>query len=256
MLNVNWTQFKSFITSRGLSIQWLDLEDTYHLLAYDGLLILETQLNKKLEETEILDFETNFKANGNKKLESLDSDGTSLNRVKITTTGWHYQLHGLEFETSKLNSNYSKRVDNSNYGFSSMKFYKLVSESEVEIAGDDLNQTYLDANCVKTIIDWEPTHDVEIIGGMLKQSTGTTEDIRLWVVGVPDVSEAYGGSKPFTTNINLKYIGIEEGVKVDGRAPKFLAYNATYHTSKIRLIFRHPAGHKHKLHMVFELFKA
>jgi hypothetical protein len=185
-----------------------------------------------------------------------DSDGSPLQRTKITTTGWHYQLHGVEFETSKLDSIQSKKVDNSEYGFTTVKFYKLVNGAEVQIIGDDLNQTYLDSNCVKTVIDWEATHDLEIIGGLLRQQAVPTEDIRLWVVGVPDVSEAYGGSKPFAVNINLMYIGLEDGVRVDGRAPKYLAYNATYHTTKLRLILRHSAGFNHKLHMIFELFKA
>ena len=60
----------------------------------------------------------------------------------------------------------------------------------------------------------------------------------------------------FVINTNLKYIGVEEGVKVDGRAPKYMTYSATYHTTKLRLIFRHSAGFKHKMHMIFELFKA
>lgn len=184
-----------------------------------------------------------------------DSDGSPLQRVKVTTTGWHYQLHGIEFETSKLNSLYSKKADNTDYGFSTMKFYKDVSGSEVEITGDDLNQTFLDTNCIKTIVDWEPTHDVEMLGGCLKQKTIPAQDVKLWVVGVPDISEQYGGSKPFVVNVNLVFIGLEDGVSVDGRAPKYLTYNATYHTSKIRMIFRHPAGFNHKLHMILELFK-
>ena len=32
-----------------------------------------------------------------------DSDGSPLQRIKVTTTGWHYQLQGLEFR--KKNSN-------------------------------------------------------------------------------------------------------------------------------------------------------
>ena len=185
-----------------------------------------------------------------------DSDGAPLQRSKITTTGWHYQLHGMEFETSKLNSVVSKKVDNTNYGFSVCKFYKLDGEQEVEITGEDLNQVFLDLNCIKTVIDWEPTHDLEIIGGMLKQQTPPASDLTLWVVGVPDVLEAYGGSKPFCVNVNLKYMGIEEGVRVDGRAPKYLTYSTVYHTTKLRLMFRHAAGLKHKMHMIFELFKA
>ena len=185
-----------------------------------------------------------------------DSDGSPLSRTKITTTGWHYQLHGLEFETSVKDSNYAKKADGTNFGFTVMKFYKDVSGTETEITGDDLNQTFLDANCVKTIIDWEPTHDVEIVGGFLKQSSIPSTDVRMWVVGVPDVPEAYGGSKLFASNINLKYVGLEDGVKVDGRAPKYLTYSATNHTNKIRLILRHGAGVKHKLSMIFEIFKA
>jgi hypothetical protein len=185
-----------------------------------------------------------------------DSDGSPLQRVKVTTTGWHYQLHGVEFETSKIDSVYSKKVDGTNYGFSTMKFYKDASGVETEITGEDLNQAYLDANCIKTVMDWEATHDLEIIGGFLKQLSTPSDDVRLWVVGVPDVSEAYGGSKPFVVNVNLKYIGLEEGVRVDGRAPKYMTYSATYHTNKIRMMFRHAAGTKRKLSMIFELFKA
>lgn len=185
-----------------------------------------------------------------------DSDGSPLSRTKITTTGWHYQLHGVEFETSKLDSIYSKKVDGTDYGYSSIKFYKSLDGVDTQITGEDLNQEYLDTNCIKTILDWEPTHDLEIIGGMLKMNSSPSENLRMWTIGVPDIPEVYGGSKPFATNINLKYIGIEEGVKVDGRAPKYLTYSATYHTTKLRLIFRHSAGFKHDLHMIFELFKA
>jgi hypothetical protein len=185
-----------------------------------------------------------------------DSDGSPLSRIKVTTSGWHYQLHGIEFETSKLNSMISKKVDNTDYGFAVMKFYKLDNGSEVQITGDDLNQEFLDANCIKTVVEWEPTHDLEVIGGMLKQSAAPETDLRLWVVGVPDVPAAYGGSKPFCVNVNLKYTAAEEGIRVDGRAPKFLQYSAQNHTNKLQLIFRHNTGIKHKLHMIFELFKA
>lgn len=185
-----------------------------------------------------------------------DVDGSPLHRVKITSSGWHYQLHGIEFETSKLSPVANKKVNNTDYNYTAMKFYKLSGESEVEITGEDLNQAFLDANCIKTTLTWEPTHDMELVGGMLKQENTPAEDVKLWVVGVPDVPEAYGGSKPFCVNINLRYLGSEEGIKVDGKAPKYLAYSATYHTTKMQLILRHPVGFNHKIHMIFELFKA
>lgn len=182
-----------------------------------------------------------------------DSDGSPLQRTKITSTGWHYQLHGVEFTTSKLDSIESKKNDGSSWNFTTMKFYKLVDGSEVEITGDDLNQTYLNTNCIKTIIDWEPNFNIDIIGGMLEQISSPTEDVRLWVVGVPDVSAANGGSKEFVSNVNLKFV---DSIMIDGKTPKYLAYNATYHTSKFRLIFRHTAGYQHKMNMLFQIFKA
>lgn len=185
-----------------------------------------------------------------------DVDGAPLARGKVTQSGWHYQLHAFEFETSNLDSIYHKKVDNSDYGFCTMKFYKLVSGVETEITGDDLNQTYLGLNCIKTVVDWEPTHDYEIVGGLIKMQEIPTTDVRMWVVGVPDISEGSGGSKVFCSNVNLKFLGLEDGIKVDGRAPKRLDYNATYHTNKMRLIFRHSTGFQHKITMIFELFKA
>ena len=256
-MKVQWPDLKSFVNARTLSIQWVEFTDKYYLWAIDGKLQFECELLKSPSDTTDLDdFVNNYKALGNKRLDPRDSDGSPLQRAKITTTGWSYCLHGLEFETSKLNSIYSKKPDNTDYNFHTIKFYKDVNGTDVEIIDGDLNQTFLDANCIKTIVTWEPTYDYEIVGGALKQKSIPTEDLHLWVIGAPDIPEAYGGSKVFVTAVDLAYIGLEEGVKVDGRAPKYLEYSATIHTSKLALVFRHSLGFKHKLHMLFEIFKA
>ncbi len=211
-------------------------------------------INDGLEDYEIDEAEE-YLFNIVTTMTNRDSDGSSLQRTKITTTGWHYQVHGVEFETSKLNSIESKKVDGTDYGYSAMKFYKLVDGVETLITGEELTQEFLDANCVKTIMDWEPTHDVEILGGLLRMLSVPAQNLRLWTIGVPDVPEVMGGSKVFAANVNLKFIGLE-GVDVDGKTPKYLTYNAVYHTTKIRLMFRHPAGFKHPIMMCFKLFKA
>lgn len=256
-MKIQWSDLKTFVDARSLSIQWIEFADKYYLLAIDGGFQLECELLKSPSDTaDLNNFVNNYKALGNKRLDPRDSDGSALSRTKITTTGWHYQAHGLEFETSKLNSLYSRKPDNTDYNFSIIKFYKDVSGVETEIVGNDLNQTFLDANCIKTVVDWEPTSDIELIAGSLKQKVIPVQDIHFWLVGVPDVAEAYGGSKPFVVNVDLAYIGLENGISVDGRAPKYMSYSATYHTTKLRLIFRHLVGFNHKLHFVFELFKA
>jgi hypothetical protein len=69
---VDWTTLKTFAQARKLSIQYVEMSDKYHLWAYDGPFGLETTINKDdLNSTP--DFETNFKAKGNKSF--TDGEG-------------------------------------------------------------------------------------------------------------------------------------------------------------------------------------
>jgi hypothetical protein len=185
-----------------------------------------------------------------------DSDGSPLSRSKITQSGWTMQLHGLEFETAKLGSFYSKNHDASpagvDFGFGSMKFFKDNGAGGLAECAD---QAEADTSCIATQVDWEPTHDYEILGGALKQLQPPAQDIRCWVIGVPDIPAGSGGNKPFVVSMNLRYLD-GSGITVDGKTPKYLSFNAAYHTNRIRLFFRHPAGVKHPMMMVFQIFKA
>lgn len=251
-MQVDWSILKQFVTDRSLSIQWIDIYGKYYLTALDANFKLETIIIKSDSpetDSDQYDFESNFKTNGNKRIsEPKDSDGSPLQRIKITTAGWNFQLHGVEFTTSKLDSIFSKKDNGSDFGFTTIKCYD---------ANNVLLQTQddCDIGAVKTIIDWEPNHDYEIIGGMFKQHTVPSTDVRLWVVGVPDVPAIYGGSKLFTSNINLKFLGLEEGIKADGRSSKYLTYNAINHTNKLRIILKHDTGIKHDIHLILEIFK-
>jgi hypothetical protein len=231
---------------------WFSLYNDINLIK--DIRLRNVVVNDGLKDYDIIEAELyikNLAINESNK----DSDGSSLSRVKVTTSGWHYQLHGVEFETAKLNSIYSKKADGTDYNFTTMKFFELIDGVETIITDENLTQEYIDAHCIRTDLDWEPTHDLEIIGGMLNMQSVPSADLRMWTIGVPDIPAPYGGSKPFAANVNLKFVGIEEGIKVDGRAPKYLSYNAIYHTTKLRMVFRHEAGFKHKLQMIFELFK-
>lgn len=68
-INLNWDDFKSFINARSLSIQYLIVNDSYALYAFDGpfnvsCFILLSDL------IAVADFETNYKSNGNKQFTS------------------------------------------------------------------------------------------------------------------------------------------------------------------------------------------
>lgn len=69
-MNTTWDIFKPFVVARNLSIQWIDLNDTYWLKAFDGPFQLECVLDKQADPDSTLDFETSFKSKGNTILSS------------------------------------------------------------------------------------------------------------------------------------------------------------------------------------------
>jgi hypothetical protein len=178
-----------------------------------------------------------------------DSDGAIMQKLKITTTGWHLQLHTVEFSTSKRSIDHSKDSNGNDLSFCTMKCY---DSNNTEITTDEGL-----TNCVKTVFSWEPTHDYDISGAYFYQLAKPTENVRMWTVGVPDVPAQYGGSKPFVQGgLNLKFLNSDNALQIDGKTPKWLQYSATNHTNKFSLTFKHEAGLVHLMMIVFEIFKA
>lgn len=61
-----WIDFKAFVISRSLSIQWVKIGDNYYLKAYDGFFTLECLLPyDPAMSADTVDFETNYKPAGN-----------------------------------------------------------------------------------------------------------------------------------------------------------------------------------------------
>jgi len=181
-------------------------------------------------------------------LPERSADGSLLLRAQYATPGWTYQLRVFEFETSVLNSLYNKDAAGSDIGDVTFKLY---DSSDVEITV----QATADAQCVKTVVDWEPTHDYEIVGGKILAKTTPGVDMRLYVIGVPDVPAGSGGSKAMVSGANLSYPN-DKMVIADGRASKYMKYDDTYHTNKLRFILIHPAGAKCKMACMKDIFKA
>ena len=106
----------------------------------------------------------------------------------------------------------------------------------------------------KTYIDWEPSHDYAIVGGLVFQEGAAPSDVRIGVVAAPYIPKNMGGNVEFGAGINLKYVDKSGNVQMDGRNPKILTYDATYHTSMLRVVITRPAATTHTFHLLFELF--
>jgi hypothetical protein len=70
-MELSWTDFKAFVSSRSLSIQWVVAGDNYFLKAYDSYFSFDCMIPKDpVLSSETVDFEANFKASGNVKVSS------------------------------------------------------------------------------------------------------------------------------------------------------------------------------------------
>ncbi len=66
-MEATWTDFKSFVVSRSLSIQWVLIGPNYFLKAFDGFFTLDCVISADPAASDTTDFETNFKSAGNVK---------------------------------------------------------------------------------------------------------------------------------------------------------------------------------------------
>lgn len=246
---VDWTTFKGFVDTRSLSIQYVLIGDKYWLKAFDGPFFLETTIHKKTtadDPSDQKDFEDNYQPAGN--VSYTDGDNASLIRNKMAPKGWNYHVRGMEFETSKLNSLENNDATGTDMGGVTQKFYDV---NDVELT----TQGSIDTDCVKSQVDYEPIYDYEILGGWLSMPTTTTENIRIYAIGAPDIPANLGGSKSMICNLNARYMKENDRLRIDGRTSKRMPYDATYHTGKLRLIFKHAAGIKCEFELVLEQYR-
>lgn len=250
-LEVSWSQLKSFLDDRGIKAQYVEFSHLYVVVGIDGPFSFSTKVHKSSPAgTDQTDFETNYKPAGNVKISPVDADGAQLSRGKITKSGWHFQCHSVEFTTSLLSSVYNSDKTETDLGFTSIKYY---NSSDVELVAG--TQAELDSNCVKTVITLELDQDIEVIGGVIYQGTEPSSDVRLWVTAIPDLP-APNGSVPFCQGgANLKHMGTGAVYDIDGKTPKMLPYDNTYHTNKFEITLIHPTGHQHNMMMIMKLFR-
>ena len=62
---VDYSILKTFATDRALSVQWIDYGEFYWLGVINNGLTVEANLNKTIDQADVLDFETTLKTTGN-----------------------------------------------------------------------------------------------------------------------------------------------------------------------------------------------
>jgi len=181
-----------------------------------------------------------------------DTDGALIMRSKAAKKGWSFWAVPIEITTSTISGTmFCQTSDGNNIPWVTCKIY---DGSNAEITTPGLLNANLNT-CVKTVVDFEPTFDYEIIGGALRINSNPSQDVRMWIVGAPDIPAQFGGSKEFASGINLKFLAPDSSFEIDGRVTKFLSYSAATHQGKMRIILKHPAGSQVNLQFVVHIYR-
>jgi hypothetical protein len=199
-----------------------------------------------------------------KQIQALPNDpdtGGLRYTPKFAPDGWHQQYFETEFETSKPNSIHEKDWNNIDIGFSSLKFYDA-NDNEIiqgQLSAQDY-QALLDTDCVRTDLSWMPDHDYAIKSGFVAQKEVPSQNIYIWALGV-DLPAQYGGPQAVFAEggLNMAFVDARTRSGLDGVSPTIMYYEhsqlgAGQGTNRIRFVVRHPAGFKHRIQAVLEVF--
>lgn len=263
--NYTWTAWKAVYAVKGSLFQYDEDDASYLIWTYDGPDVHICQLwkgdipytlaatySQGQNDTDKADFETNYKSIGNQPLYQSDTDGAQIVRNKAAKKGWTYAALPFEFQTARLSDTlFSQDLAGTNRTWITLKAYD-VNGTEVTTAGL-LNANY--ANIVKTVISFEPPFDYEVIGGVIRTTSTLNADMRMYIIGAPDIPAQYGGSKEMAGGINLNYLAANNEYAVDGRVTKYIKYDASTHQGKIQIALKYPAGTNGSFSIVVELYR-
>lgn len=247
-----WADFKSFVASKGLLHQFVEDSDTLTAFAIDGNVAYKAFLvkapesnvypftpdyDKAANDADLAEFEASFRATGNRTLDPRASDGRLTVRQSTANRMGNFKLRAVTFVTAKSGSLHNvSPITDADYGDVTVKLYDALGAL-----------TTNEADAVKTVVDFEPHYDYEIIGGFIdlpaELKGGATNQWYISAVGVPDYPPAYFGQVDFASEVNLEAV-TNQRIISDGRAVSFMPYNygGNPHTNLMRFTVKHPAG--------------
>lgn len=252
-----WTDWKTVQSIKNYVLQYEEDALAYTIWGYDGpeihtckiykgsIAYTETDYTQQQNDDDKSDFETNYKNNdaANAAIMPKSKDGRHAVRYTAANRTKNFKLRVFSFYSGKLLSNALVHnvnpVTDADYNDITVKIYNA--------QGGEITSSLLQSTSVKTVIDWEPTYDFEIIGGYLDTPSslkdGSSDAWFLSVIGVPDYTIDQGGSVDYISETNLEAVTTQQ-MNSDGRAISFMAYNygGAPHTNKMRFVLKHPAG--------------
>jgi len=252
----DWADFKKWLngTYGALAFTWTESPEAYVVVAVDGPFFRTVGINKvDPASDDQADFEAAYKTQPLAPKEARTKDGRLVVRDSTANRTTNFKLRAVSFYTAELTEGFHNvnPVTGADYGDVTMRLFKA-DGSEITTEEDEIL-------AVKTILDFEPHYNYEIIGGFLDIPSdlkdGVTDAWYISAVGVPDYPPEYFGQIDFISEVNIEAV-TSARVTSDGRAVSFLPYNygGMPHTNLLRFIIRHPVGVKKRFQLFIEHF--
>ena len=203
--------------------------------------------------------------------EPKDPEGRQFTRNVVTEPNWHYSPRSLDFYTAKRNSLYNRShhcgalnndatIDASpDMGDGWLKFYDATNTLLVQDGGesDEDFQIRLTANCCKTVLEFEPDFNYDVLGAKLQFRNPPSDRAYFWFVAAPDVPEAYGGNVVFMGGgMNISFFSDKGYFECDGKSVSRVTYDGTYHSGKVALITKHGVGVQIGVQLILQFYSA
>lgn len=259
VVDKRWSDFKSTTSSKGLSIQFEDVDGRYIVFAIDQIIVYRCDVwhddtkfpappdyTQDQNDADCADFETNFKSTANAVLVPKSADGRTVVRMTTASKSRNFNLRIFSFLAGDPSS-----LVNQDANFNALSDITMTCYDVGGVVTTD------PAQAVKSVLDLEPPFNFEIIGGWIDTPAsllgGTSNKWWISCVGVPDVPFVYGGSVNFVYPVNMELVYTQK-IMSDGRASQYLVYDPTHHTNKIRWIMKHPTSPGARVQIYIETF--
>ena len=204
------------------------------------------------ETADQTDWQDNYQAGAKSIHPRTDAGVPAVGTAKMPD-GWGFQQREVEFRTGLLNSIHDKNKLDVAHTDHTLSFYRA---DNTEITGGDLNQTYLDANCARTDMTWDPTHAWAIRAAYCSHTEVPTQAVYGWID-----SKVLLPSPPYPPGIYFNWPFADGGFNFEFVAPQgrigASEDNFTFFSTDDSLIwtFRHPVGFNHRIQCVMDIIK-
>lgn len=254
MISVSWDECKRLIAT-GLRYRYVNVLDGYEVLLNDGSIVMQCHLKSGDAD----EFDASYKAGAQDMLFFVDSDGSNVVQPKTTRAGWRYEPRNINIKTGTLNSLHNTDPDDNDIGDAVERFFDATG-TELTQGGAETDAAFqgrLTANCVVTAIDFQPTFDIDLIGGDFSIADTPTAPVYMHALLAPDIPVGMGGSVPFA-NGGFDLASLRTGIVriFDGRGVKSIPYDPVYNSNKLRVTMRHSLGEVVRVQITVDLFKA